>query len=136
MSKQTVTPAASRRAASPRGRSETARLLAAGVVAGTLFLDVWALQAFTRDGSDSTRHPLSLLSLGALGWIQIANFVVTGWLFVACVVGLRRVLHAARGGTWGPRLVGTFGAGLILAGLFFTDAGAGFPVGAPAGRRR
>jgi hypothetical protein len=47
-----------------------------------------------------------LLSLGDLGWIQIANFVVTGALFVACAVGLRRVLHPGRAGTWGPRLVG------------------------------
>jgi hypothetical protein len=61
----------------------------AGIVAGPLFLVVWALQAFTRDGFDPGRHPLSLLSLGDLGWIQIANFVATGALFVACAVGLR-----------------------------------------------
>jgi len=66
-------------------------------------------------------------------WIQIANFVVTGALFVACAVGLRRVLHPGRAGTWGPRLVGALGAGLIVAGVFVTDAGAGFPAGAPAG---
>src|SRR4030095_3282933 len=81
-----------------------------------LFLALWALQAFTRDGFDPGRHPISLLSLGDLGWIQIANFVVTGALFVACAVGLRRVLHHGRAGTWGPRLVGALGAGLIVAG--------------------
>ena len=112
---------------------QTARLLTAGIVAGPLFLVLWALQAFTRDGFDPGRHPISLLSLGDLGWIQIANFVVTGALFVACAVGLRRVLHPGRAGTWGPRLVGALGAGLILAGVFVTDAGAGFPAGAPAG---
>ena len=41
-------------------------------------------------------HPLSLLSLGDLGWIQIANFVVTGLLVTACAIGMRRVLHPAR----------------------------------------
>jgi Protein of unknown function (DUF998) len=133
MSQLTMTSTASQQTATPEALHQTARLLTAGIVAGPLFLAVWALQAFTRDGFDPGRHPLSLLSLGHLGWIQIASFVVTGALFVACAVGLRRVLHRGRAGTWGPRLVGAFGAGMILAGVFVTDAGAGFPPGAPAG---
>ena len=112
---------------------QTARLLACGVVAGPLFFAVLMIQAFTRDGFDLSRHPLSLLSLGDLGWIQIANFVVTGALLVACATGMRRVLRPGRSGTWAPRLVGAFGVGLILAGVFTTDAGAGFPPGAPVG---
>ena len=108
-------------------------MLASGVVAGPLFLAVLMIQAFTRDGFDLSRHPLSLLSLGNLGWIQIANFIVTGALFVACAIGMRRALRPGRSGTWAPRLVGAFGVGLIVAGVFATDAGAGFPPGAPAG---
>lgn len=111
----------------------TQRLLACGIVAGPLFLAVWLIQALTRDGFDPGRHPISLLSLGSTGWIQILNFVVTGSLYVAAAVGVRRVLHPGRGGTWGPRLIGAMGVGLILAGVFVTDAGAGFPAGAPAG---
>jgi hypothetical protein len=111
---------------------QTRRLLAAGIVAGPLFVAVSLIQAFTRDGYD-LRHPLSLLSLGEWGWIQVANFVVTGGLYVACAVGMRRVLRPGRGGTWGPRLVGVHGIGLVVAGVFVTDAGAGFPPGAPAG---
>jgi hypothetical protein len=133
MSQLTVTPAASQQTAMPGVSHQTARLLTAGIVAGPLFLVAWALQAFTRDGFDPGRHPLSLLSLGDLGWIQIANFVVTGALFVVCAVGLRHVLHPRQGGTWGPRLVAALGAGLMVAGVFVTDAGAGFPAGAPAG---
>ncbi len=125
MTQQTVSPAAP--------SAETARLLACGVVAGPLFLAVLMIQAFTRDGFDLSRHPISLLSLGDLGWIQIANFVVTGALFVACAIGMRRVLRPGRSGTWAPRLVGAFGVGLIVAGVFTTDPGAGFPPGAPAG---
>jgi hypothetical membrane protein len=112
---------------------ETRRRLACGVVAGPLFLVVVMIQAFTREGFDLSRHPLSLLSLGDLGWIQIANFVVTGALLVACATGMRRVLRPGRAGTWAPRLVGAFGVGLIVAGVFTTDPGAGFPPGAPAG---
>ena len=107
--------------------------MACGVVAGPLFIAVLLIQAFAREGFDLSRHPLSLLSLGGLGWIQITNFVVTGALLVACAIGMRRVLRPGRGGTWAPRLVGAFGVGLILAGVFTTDAGAGFPPGAPAG---
>jgi hypothetical protein len=113
--------------------TQTTRLLACGIVAGPLFLAAWLIQAFTRDGFDPSRHPLSLLSLGELGWIQIANFVVTGLLYVACAIGMWRVLHPGRSGTWGPLLVGGLGIGLILAGSFTTDPGAGFPPGAPAG---
>lgn len=113
--------------------TQTTRLLVCGIVAGPLFLAVGLIQAFTRAGFDLGRHPLSLLSLGALGWIQIANFVVAGLLSVAFAVGLRRLLHPGRGGTWGPLLIGTYGVGLIMGGVFVTDAGAGFPPGAPAG---
>jgi hypothetical protein len=103
------------------------------LVAGPLFIAVWLVQAFTRAGFDPSRHPLSLLSLGDLGWIQIVNFVVAGGLYVACAGGMRRRLRTGRGRTWGPLLVGLYGVGLILAGVFVTDAGAGFPPGAPAG---
>lgn len=107
--------------------TRTRALLAAGIVAGPLFLAVGLIHAFAREGFDLGRHPLSLLSLGDLGWIQIANFVVTGALFVLCAVGMRRALHPGKAGTWGPILVGGLGVGLILAGVFVTDAGAGFP---------
>jgi hypothetical protein len=90
-------------------------------------------QAFTRTGFDLGRHPISLLSLGSLGWLQIANFVVSGVLYVAGAVGLREVLRPGRGSAWAPRLVAITGVGLIVAGVFTTDAGAGFPPGAPAG---
>ena len=125
MSQQSTLPASA--------ATRTSRLLACGIVAGPLFLAVGLTQAFIRDGFDLSRHPLSLLSLGDLGWVQIANFVVTGGLFLACAVGMGRALGPGRGGTWGPRLVGALGAGLVMAGVFVADAGAGFPPGAPAG---
>src|SRR6266511_22109 len=93
------------------GTSATRALLAGGVVAGPLFIVVGLLQAYTRDGFDLRRHPLSLLSNGDLGWIQITTFVVTGLLFAGTAVGMRRVLHPGRGGTWGPLLVGAVGGG-------------------------
>ncbi|SRR6266508_353686 len=133
MARRVVTPDAGAPSTTSEETNKTRRLLACGIVAGPLFLVVALVQAFTRDGFDLRRHPISLLSLGELGWIQIANFTVTGGLCVACAVGLRRVLRHGRGATWGPRLVGALGVGLIMGGVFLTDAGAGFPPGAPAG---
>src|SRR5947207_11878704 len=71
----------------------TRALLNAGVVAGPLFIVVAFAQAFTRPGFDLRRHAISMLSLGDLGWIQVANFVLTGLLVVALAVGMRRALH-------------------------------------------
>jgi Protein of unknown function (DUF998) len=109
------------------------KLLGCGIVAGPLFVVACLAQAFTRTGFDLARHPISLLSLGSLGWMQIANFVASGVLYVAGAVGLRPALRPGRGSTWAPRLVALTGVGLIVAGVFSTDEGAGFPPGAPAG---
>jgi Protein of unknown function (DUF998) len=93
---------------------------------------VAGIQAVTREGFDLGRHPLSLLSLGGLGWIQISNFIVAGLLSLAFAVGMWRVLHPGRAGTWGPLLVGMFGLGLVIGGIFVTDPDLGYPPGAPA----
>jgi len=45
-------------------------LLACGVLAGPLLLAVGLVHAFTREGFDLSRHPLSLLSPGELGRIH------------------------------------------------------------------
>ncbi len=115
--------------------ASTNGLLACGIAIAPLFFAVVFIQAFTRTGFDLRRAPLSLLSLGDLGWIQIANFIVTGLLGLACALGMRQVLKGRKGGTWGPLLIATFGLGLILAGLFHPDPGYSFPPGsgAPAG---
>jgi hypothetical membrane protein len=110
----------------------TARLLTIGAFAGPVFIVVAALQVLTRDGFDLRRLPLSALSLGDAGWVQIANFAVTGALMIVLAAGMRQMLRGGRSGTWGPLLVGVHGLGLLAAGVFVTDAGGGFPPGAPA----
>jgi hypothetical protein len=107
----------------------TRALLSCGVLAGPLFVVVALAQAYTRAGFDLRRHPFSLLSLGDFGWLQITNFVVSGLLFTACAVGMRRVLRGRRGGTWGPLLIGAFGVGQIGGGVFVADPALGFPAG-------
>ncbi|WP_448006567.1 DUF998 domain-containing protein [Agromyces bauzanensis] len=116
-------------AADPLTRS----LVMAGAVAGPLFVVVAAVQFVTREGFDLARHPLSLLSLGDSGWVQITNFIVAGVLMLAFAVGTGRSLGSGPGHRWAPILFGVFAAGLILGGAFTADPALGFPAGAPAG---
>lgn len=118
----------------PRNCSVLVRaLLACGVILGPLFYIVVAIQMLTRTGYDITRHPLSLLSLGDGGWVQTTNFILTGLLAIGCAAGMRLLLHNSRGGTLGPLLIGTFGQGMITAGVFPADPALGFPPGTPDG---
>jgi hypothetical protein len=112
----------------------TGVLLACSVIAAPLFAVVSLTQAFTREGFDLIRHPLSMLSTGDLGWLQIVNFLVTGALTVAGAVGLRRVLRGTPGGTWAPRLILVNGVAMAAAAVFVMDPGDGFPAGTPAGQ--
>ncbi len=108
----------------------TRNLLRCGVAAGPFYVIIGFAQVLTREGFDARRHALSLLSNGDLGWIQILNFLASGFLVIAGALGLRTVLRGSRGGTWAPLLLGGYGVGLIGAGVFVADPGLGFPPGA------
>ena len=114
------------------GRATTTRaLLRCGVVAGPFYLAVGVIQGLVRDGFDFARHPLSVLANGPGGWIQTANFLLTGLLAIAAAVGIWRVLKPnARAATW---LLGGYGAALIMAAVFPADPVDGFPPGTPDG---
>ena len=117
----------------------TRSLLGYGVLAGPFYLVVGLAQALTREGYDISRHDLSLLANGPLGWIQIVNLVLSGLMTVAAGVGMRRalrVLGGGRGAVWGPRLVAGYGLGLVGAGIFVADPMYGFPLGTPDGDSR
>jgi hypothetical protein len=75
------------------------------------------------------RDPLSMLSTGSPGWLQIANFLIAGALMVAGAAGPR----ATNASVWAPRLLAVSGLGMVAAGVFTMDPGDGFPAGAPAG---
>ncbi len=116
-------------------RDDTTKLLlGCGVLAGPLYLVTGFAMAFTREGFDLKKHPFSFLSLGPGGWLQIANFVLCGLLFLASAVGVRRAIRGQRGGTWGPVLLGIFAVGMIGGGVFTADPAFGYPVGAPDGQ--
>jgi uncharacterized protein DUF998 len=121
--------AATPTAVAPRNRT----LLAGLAAAGPLWAAVSLAQAATREGFDLTRHPLSALSTGDLGCLQIANFLVGGVLTVVGAAGLRRAMVSTPGGRWAPRLIAVNGLGMIAAGVLVMDPSDGFPVGTPAG---
>jgi hypothetical protein len=110
---------------------QTKLLLSGGSLAGPIYIIVGIAQILTRGGFDITRHPLSMMSLGDLGWIQITNFIVTGLLVIVGAVGLRRVTMADKRLRWGALLLGIYGVGVFGGGIFVTDPALGFPPGTP-----
>src|SRR5438477_12411488 len=55
-------------------------LLIAGLVGSVVFNLVYLVDGLLRAGYDSIRYPMSALSLGPGGWVQVANFVGFGIL--------------------------------------------------------
>ena len=95
----------------------TKSLLGYGVIAGPIYVVVAAAQMFTRDGYDPTRHAVSQLSNGDLGWIQIANFLITGAMTIAAAVGVRRALGPGRLSAWASGLLAAYGFGVCRRNL-------------------
>lgn len=109
----------------------TRLLLACGVVGPLLFIVVFLVEGATRPGYSAWRHYVSQLSLSDQGWEQIANFLICGTLCIAFAVGLRRVWPTGTSSVAAPLFMGLFGLALIVAGVFVTDPGLGYPPGTP-----
>src|SRR5262245_41398608 len=115
----------SRAWASPR------TLLRCGMVVGSFYLAVGLAQAFVRDGFDLARHPLSVLANGPGGWVQTANFVLSGLMVIGAAIGFRNALRPqSRAAGW---ILGCFGVSMLIAAVFPADPMDGFPVGTPEG---
>ena len=114
-----------------RPRRGARALLPWGVLAGPFYLIVGVSQGLLREGFDFSRHPLSVLANGPFGWVQTANFVITGAMVIAAAIGIGRALAPkSRGLTF--FLVG-YGLCMIAASVFPADPVDGFPVGTPVG---
>jgi hypothetical protein len=107
----------------------TRALLLAGVVVGPFYLAVGLIQAFWREGFDLARHSLSMLANGPGGWVQTANFVLTGLMVLAAAVGFWRApapsLRAA------AVFLALYGLSMLGAAVFRADPMDGFPPGTP-----
>jgi hypothetical membrane protein len=100
-------------------------LLACGIVGPILFVLTFVVDGATRPGYDPSRNLVSQLATGVGGWVQIANFITCGVLLIAMAAGLSQ----AFGVTVTPSVVAVLGVALILAGVFVTDPGLGYPPG-------
>ena len=105
----------------------TKLMLTGGIIAGPIYIIVGLAQILTREGFDMTRHPLSLMSLGDLGWIQITNFIVTGFLVLLAAIALRPLAQADKRLRRGAFLIGLYAVSVIGGGIFVTDSALGFP---------
>ena len=126
-----TTPGSAIQSGFDRSAAVTRSLLGCGVVVGPFYLLFGLIQAFVRDGFDLTRHPLSLLANGPGGWVQTANFILSGTMVIAAAVGFARALRPqSRATSW---FLGCFGASMLAAAVFPADPVDGFPVGTPEG---
>jgi hypothetical protein len=96
----------------------TRLLIAGGALGPLLFILVFLVEGATRRGYRAWCQMVSELCLGKRGWVQVANFLICGLLLLGFSVGLGQVLPSGPGALWGPILLGLFGLGLILSGLF------------------
>ena len=114
-----------------RAAAVTRSLLGYGVLVGPFYLVVGVAQGLLRPGFSFARHPLSVLANGEYGWVQTANFALSGLMVIAAAVGVARVVgRGARATSWA---LGAFGVGVALAAVFRADPMDGFPVGTPLG---
>ncbi|WP_407572966.1 DUF998 domain-containing protein [Deinococcus altitudinis] len=105
----------------------------AGLVAPVLFVTIFMLEGWLRPGYHPASMFVSELSLGPRGWVQIANFVVTGGLVVVFAWGLRTFLFAGRATKGGARCLTIIGVSLIASGPSVTDPSVLFNQHSPHG---
>ncbi len=104
-------------------------LLRCGIWAGPVFTATFLAEGALREDYRPLRHPVSSLALGPRGWVQTANFGVTGALCLAGAAGLRLAGDRTAGSRAGPILVAAAGTGLIMSAAFPTDPVGGYPPG-------
>lgn len=115
--------------ARPENRAATRALLTAGIASGPVYVGIGLAEALLRPGFDLSRHSLSLLANGDLGWVHVAMMVASGLLTIAGSIGLRQAI----GRTSATTLLAVYGAALIAAGVMTADPAFGFPPGTPEG---
>lgn len=114
-----------------KDNSKTKVLLLCGPIGCIFFVILFLIEGATRPGYNPFRYPISSLSIGGLGWMQVTNFIITGILLFACAIGLRGALKNSIGKLMGPLMIGLVAIGLIGAGIFTTDPVFGYPEGQP-----
>lgn len=117
--------------AKPPGDTITKTLLICGAIGCPLFVIAFLIEGAARADYNSLRYPISSLSIGDTGWMQRANFIITGSLLLAFSIGLRNRLKWAGISVLASLLLGSVAIGLTGAGIFSTDPLYGYPSNLP-----
>lgn len=94
-------------------------------------LIVGITQGLLRDGFSFAEHPLSLLMLGDLGWIQKTNLILTGLMVIAVAIGFQRAMKPDKRARRTSIALGIYGLALIGSGILPPDPVDGFPEASP-----
>lgn len=98
-----------------------------GFIAPVIFIASFFIQGIYKPGYSSLRHPVSSLSLGENGWVQVLTFLITGLLILCFTIQIQRALK--------DKVVSVLfllvGIGLIASGIFSTDPLFGYPAEQP-----
>lgn len=93
----------------------------AGMLAPILFVGVFTIEGWLRPGYEPFKMFVSELSLGARGWIQMTNFVITGFLFLLFARGVKAEFKDGKASRGGPVLLGIIGFSLLVSGPLVMD---------------
>jgi hypothetical protein len=104
-------------------------LLAAGLLGPLFFFILVIVEGATRPEYNAVHHVVSTLALGPGGWILTAGLALLGVLLLCFAIGLRRVLKAGTGSTWGPILIAVSGLAFVAEAIFASDPALGYPPG-------
>jgi len=108
-------------------------LLWCGAVGAVLFVLVFTVDGLTRPGYRPTYHPVSALSLGERGRIQVANFIGSGFLITLGGIGIGLSAAPAVKGVIAAILIAVFGLALVASGWWTMDPMREYPPGTSAG---
>jgi hypothetical protein len=109
----------------------TRSLLICGQVGCFLFIVLFLVQGQLREAYSPMKFPISSLSIGHWGWIQITSFLISGLLIFLFAIGFHRATPLLKGSAWTSRLIGAVGFGLVGAGIFSSDPIYGYPMNEP-----
>ncbi len=94
-----------------------------GLIAPMLFVMIFTIEGLFRENYSAMKNFISELSLGNEGWIQIANFLIFGFLFFVFSIGLLQAFQKRRLPTTGPILFLILASCYFFSGPFVTDPG-------------
>ena len=98
----------------------------AGMLGTTLFPLSFTLNGFLQSDYNPVQRYISELSIGSLGWIQIASFMLLGITIMLFSFGIKAVFPTGKASRAAPILFCVIGISYFLSGPFITDPQAMF----------